>query len=44
MMASAVRKIVSDTGTPLPRIASMPNAKAMSVAIGIPIPAAVSVP
>ena len=42
--ASAVRKILSDTGTRLPSIERMPMAKAMSVAVGIPQPFAAIVP
>ena len=37
-MASAVRKILSPSGTREPRSASTPKANAMSVAIGMPQP------
>ena len=43
-MASAVRKILSETGTRSPTIERMPTAKAMSVAVGIPQPLAAAVP
>ncbi|MNQ90434.1 hypothetical protein D3C85_1057760 [compost metagenome] len=40
-MAKAARKILSPEGTLLPKSDSIPRAKAMSVAIGIPQPLAV---
>ena len=43
-IASAVRNILSDTGTRSPSIERMPMAKAMSVAVGIPQPLAAIVP
>ena len=42
--ASAVRKILSETGTRSPMSDRMPMAKAMSVAVGIPQPCAAGVP
>ena len=44
MMASAVRKTFMAGGTALPASDKIPNAKAISVAIGIPAPEAVGVP
>ena len=44
MIASAVRKTFIETGTLFPSKESMPMAKAISVAIGIPNPDCVSVP
>ncbi|MBZ4657241.1 MAG: hypothetical protein JG771_377 [Methermicoccus sp.] len=38
-MASAVRKIFRECGTDLPSKLSIPNEKAMSVAVGIAHPA-----
>ena len=38
MMATAVKKTLSDAGTRLPSRTRMPRAKAMSVAMGIPQP------
>ena len=38
MMASAVRKILSETGTREPNRARTPSANAMSVAVGIAQP------
>ena len=43
-MATAVRKIFSPSGTRLPSSDMMPSAKAMSVAMGMPHPAADSWP
>jgi hypothetical protein len=43
-MASAVKNTLSPTGALSPSKAKTPRAKAMSVAIGIPQPAAPSVP
>jgi hypothetical protein len=43
MIASAVRKILSETGALDPRRASTPSAKAMSVAVGIAQPRMVTV-
>jgi hypothetical protein len=44
MIAKAVRKIFSATGTLLPNSDSTPRANAISVAIGMPIPPCVAVP
>ena len=44
MTASAVKNIFREVGTRFPNKAKMANAKAMSVAIGIPAPDCVAVP
>lgn len=41
--ARAIKKIFNDAGTLLPNSESMPTAKAISVAIGIPAPDCVGV-
>ena len=38
IMAKAVKNIFNDIGTLFPKSDNIPNAKAMSVAIGIPAP------
>ena len=43
-MASAKRKILASFGIPRPKIAKIPNTKAMSVAAGIGQPEMASVP
>ena len=43
-MARAVRKILRASGARVPSSANTPKAKAMSVAMGMPQPEAVSVP
>ncbi|MNR29474.1 hypothetical protein D3C85_1468640 [compost metagenome] len=43
-IAKAAKKIFKDAGTCLPSKATIANAKAISVAIGIPHPEAVSYP
>lgn len=42
--ANAVKKTFNEVGTLLPNKDKIPNAKAMSVAIGIPAPDCVAVP
>ena len=42
--ANAVKNILSEVGTRFPNNDNIPNAKAMSVAIGIPAPDCVAVP